>query len=292
MAEMDARERLHFRIVHRKKDGIEADIDEAVAASGDAVEVLNNVLLPAMKEVGDKFGAGELILPFVLQSAEAMKKAVYPTRELPGEGRRLHQGQRRPRHRLRRCPRHRQEPRQHHPQQQRLHRPRPRQAGPDQHHHRQGGRGRRHRDRPLRPARLDQQADAALRQGAAPRRAQLPGHDRRRRDQPALCPPLALRRRRHRLRGGRLLREGCVRGALADGPHHRSRPARHARRRDDGGRPPHPQQAVARVVHRPRRRGRHPALGDAPRRSAGRAVLRRAGRWTTSRSPMSGRTST
>jgi 5-methyltetrahydrofolate--homocysteine methyltransferase len=26
--------------------------------------------------VGDKFGAGELILPFVLQSAEAMKKAV------------------------------------------------------------------------------------------------------------------------------------------------------------------------------------------------------------------------
>jgi methyltransferase-like protein len=38
--------------------------------------VLNNVLLPAMKEVGDKFGAGELILPFVLQSAEVMKKSV------------------------------------------------------------------------------------------------------------------------------------------------------------------------------------------------------------------------
>ena len=29
-----------------------------------------------MKEVGDKFGAGELILPFVLQSAEVMKKSV------------------------------------------------------------------------------------------------------------------------------------------------------------------------------------------------------------------------
>ncbi len=41
-----------------------------------AVHVLNTVLLPAMKEVGDKFGAGELILPFVLQSAEVMKKAV------------------------------------------------------------------------------------------------------------------------------------------------------------------------------------------------------------------------
>ena len=37
---------------------------------------LNEVLLPAMKEVGDKFGAGELILPFVLQCAEVMKRAV------------------------------------------------------------------------------------------------------------------------------------------------------------------------------------------------------------------------
>ncbi len=41
-----------------------------------AVQILNTVLLPAMKEVGDKFGSGELILPFVLQSAEVMKKAV------------------------------------------------------------------------------------------------------------------------------------------------------------------------------------------------------------------------
>ena len=41
-----------------------------------AVTILNTVLLPAMKEVGDKFGAGELILPFVLQSAEVMKKTV------------------------------------------------------------------------------------------------------------------------------------------------------------------------------------------------------------------------
>src|SRR5690606_13063667 len=71
------RDRLYYRIVHRKKEGVEADIDQAVAeANGDAVDVLNNVLLPAMKEVGDKLGAGELILPFVLQSAETMKKAV------------------------------------------------------------------------------------------------------------------------------------------------------------------------------------------------------------------------
>src|SRR5205085_12256156 len=37
---------------------------------------INTILLPAMKDVGDRFGAGELILPFVLQSAEVMKRAV------------------------------------------------------------------------------------------------------------------------------------------------------------------------------------------------------------------------
>ncbi|WP_320672595.1 homocysteine S-methyltransferase family protein [Patulibacter defluvii] len=74
-AEMEPEEALHFRILKRKKDGVEADIDRAVEKIG-AVPTLNDVLLPAMKEVGDKFGAGELILPFVLQSAEVMKKAV------------------------------------------------------------------------------------------------------------------------------------------------------------------------------------------------------------------------
>ena len=49
---------------------------DAAGVRENPVRVLNEVLLPAMKEVGDKFGAGELILPFVLQSAEVMKKAV------------------------------------------------------------------------------------------------------------------------------------------------------------------------------------------------------------------------
>jgi 5-methyltetrahydrofolate--homocysteine methyltransferase len=75
MEDMAAEERIHYQIVHRKKDGIEANINEALTRQ-DAVAVLNNVMLPAMKEVGDKFGAGELILPFVLQSAEVMKRAV------------------------------------------------------------------------------------------------------------------------------------------------------------------------------------------------------------------------
>jgi 5-methyltetrahydrofolate--homocysteine methyltransferase len=68
-------QKVHFMVVHRKKDGIEAALD-AAGVREQPVRVLNDVLLPAMKEVGDKFGAGELILPFVLQSAEVMKKAV------------------------------------------------------------------------------------------------------------------------------------------------------------------------------------------------------------------------
>ena len=74
-AGMSADQRVHWMVVHRKKDGIEAALDTAGVREA-PVRVLNEVLLPAMKEVGDKFGAGELILPFVLQSAEVMKKAV------------------------------------------------------------------------------------------------------------------------------------------------------------------------------------------------------------------------
>jgi 5-methyltetrahydrofolate--homocysteine methyltransferase len=67
--------RVHWMIVHRKKEGIEDALDAAGVREA-PVRVLNEVMLPAMKEVGDKFGAGELILPFVLQSAEVMKRAV------------------------------------------------------------------------------------------------------------------------------------------------------------------------------------------------------------------------
>ncbi len=86
---MTPEQRLHWKIVHRHKEGVEQDIDAIIhrlaptsphatrhTSHGAAVYILNTVLLPAMKEVGDKFGAGELILPFVLQSAEVMKKAV------------------------------------------------------------------------------------------------------------------------------------------------------------------------------------------------------------------------
>src|SRR5213082_334649 len=82
---MNVAERIHWQILHRRKEGIEPLITQIIEeraqelnipTSESAVNVLNTVLLPAMKDVGDRFGAGELILPFVLQSAEVMKRAV------------------------------------------------------------------------------------------------------------------------------------------------------------------------------------------------------------------------
>ena len=101
----DASKRCYYRIVNRLSDGIKSDVVMAIydhtkgatrlnhvesdtvkdglmidgsrqVIHDAAVTTLNEVLLPAMKEVGDKFGSGELILPFVLKSAECMKAAV------------------------------------------------------------------------------------------------------------------------------------------------------------------------------------------------------------------------
>lgn len=95
--EWPAGKRANYRIINRIREGIEQDVVMAIAEKMDravlsedgraiamspeqthdaAIAALNDSLLPAMKTVGDKFGAGELILPFVLKSAECMKAAV------------------------------------------------------------------------------------------------------------------------------------------------------------------------------------------------------------------------
>jgi 5-methyltetrahydrofolate--homocysteine methyltransferase len=82
LAKLSPRERLHWSILHRHKDDVEKTIDAILQDYPEterhdaAVQMLNSVLLPAMKDVGDRFGRGELILPFVLQSAEVMKRCV------------------------------------------------------------------------------------------------------------------------------------------------------------------------------------------------------------------------
>ncbi|MCO5974879.1 methionine synthase [Actinoallomurus soli] len=68
-------ERLKRRIIDGESDGLNADLDEALAQRP-ALEIVNEVLLDGMKTVGELFGSGEMQLPFVLQSAEVMKTAV------------------------------------------------------------------------------------------------------------------------------------------------------------------------------------------------------------------------
>lgn len=66
---------LKRRIIDGKKTGIEVVLDRALTTY-DPLTIINSILLEGMKTVGDLFGAGEMQLPFVLQSAETMKKAV------------------------------------------------------------------------------------------------------------------------------------------------------------------------------------------------------------------------
>jgi 5-methyltetrahydrofolate--homocysteine methyltransferase len=69
-------DRLRARIVDGDRDGLAADLDEALAGGRAGLSIINDVLLEGMKVVGDLFGSGEMQLPFVLQSAETMKQAV------------------------------------------------------------------------------------------------------------------------------------------------------------------------------------------------------------------------
>ncbi|MGP4003203.1 methionine synthase [Streptomyces sp. 8N706] len=68
-------ERLQRRIIDGEKNGLEADLDEALTERS-ALDVVNDTLLEGMKVVGELFGSGQMQLPFVLQSAEVMKTAV------------------------------------------------------------------------------------------------------------------------------------------------------------------------------------------------------------------------
>ncbi|MFH9074312.1 methionine synthase [Streptomyces alboflavus] len=68
-------ERLQRRIIDGEKNGLEADLDEALLERP-ALDIVNDTLLEGMKVVGELFGSGQMQLPFVLQSAEVMKTAV------------------------------------------------------------------------------------------------------------------------------------------------------------------------------------------------------------------------
>ena len=76
LAALPTGERLQRRIIDGEGKGLEADLDLARAEGMAPLSIINDHLLEGMKVVGERFGAGEMQLPFVLQSAEVMKNAV------------------------------------------------------------------------------------------------------------------------------------------------------------------------------------------------------------------------
>src|SRR5438445_788226 len=68
-------ERLKYHIIDGEKLGLEENLKLALE-NYSALDIINNILLEGMKVVGELFGSGQMQLPFVLQSAAAMKTAV------------------------------------------------------------------------------------------------------------------------------------------------------------------------------------------------------------------------
>ncbi len=75
ISNLPVEERLKQHIIEGEKIGLEDSLKEALEKYP-PLEIINNILLDGMKTVGDLFGSGQMQLPFVLQSAEAMKTAV------------------------------------------------------------------------------------------------------------------------------------------------------------------------------------------------------------------------
>jgi 5-methyltetrahydrofolate--homocysteine methyltransferase len=76
LAALPVNQRLERRIIDGESKGLEADLELSRSEGNAPLVIINDYLLAGMQIVGQRFGAGEMQLPFVLQSAEVMKTAV------------------------------------------------------------------------------------------------------------------------------------------------------------------------------------------------------------------------
>ena len=67
---------LRQRIIDGDREGLVEDLETARSNGIAPLDIINEILLDGMREVGELFGSGRMQLPFVLQSAETMKTAV------------------------------------------------------------------------------------------------------------------------------------------------------------------------------------------------------------------------
>ncbi len=73
--ELSPEQQIRERIMQGNQQDL-TDIMRMLLDNYSPLEIVNQHLVPAMREVGELFGAGEMLLPFVLQSAEVMRKSV------------------------------------------------------------------------------------------------------------------------------------------------------------------------------------------------------------------------
>ena len=126
------------RIIDGDRDGLEDDLDAAMADGLAPLAIINDVLLAGMKVVGELFATGEMQLPVRAAVGRDHEGRGRLPRAVHGEGRRRRQGPHRARHRQGRRARHRQEPGRHHPHQQRLRGAQPRHQDLDRRDDREG----------------------------------------------------------------------------------------------------------------------------------------------------------
>lgn len=68
-------DKLKKLVMRGRKDSLKETLDK-LREIYKPLDIINNILLTVMKEIGVLFGEGKMLLPFVLQSAEVMKAAV------------------------------------------------------------------------------------------------------------------------------------------------------------------------------------------------------------------------
>jgi 5-methyltetrahydrofolate--homocysteine methyltransferase len=74
--ELSLEERLAGYVVEGTKEGLYADLEQALQTYSDPLDIINGPLMAGMDEVGRLFNNNQLIVAEVLQSAEVMKAAV------------------------------------------------------------------------------------------------------------------------------------------------------------------------------------------------------------------------
>lgn len=73
---MSINDKLHDAIVFGEREVVVGIVQEAVDDGEDVVNLLNETMIPALREVGDQFSSGEIFVPEMLVSARAMQAGV------------------------------------------------------------------------------------------------------------------------------------------------------------------------------------------------------------------------